>query len=279
METKKCCKCKIIKPLDNFGKSSYSWDDHRRDCKSCRKEQARKALLKKGGTPRIDRKIETETTKICTKCKELRNKQDFHNPSWCRFCIKKQNRKYADDKNIIPKFVPIVTDNGKQCAKCLNIKTLNEFSNAIKGKLGKSSYCKSCFSEIQLSRLTKEERREKTQTYRNNNREWWRFLHRINQFNRKNKVKQQSDGTVTKKFMIALYETEICYYCESFIDKDKRTCDHKQPLNKNGIHGISNLVMACLTCNTTKRDMTEKEFINYKIKNNESNKSTNSSGL
>ena len=43
-----------------------------------------------------------------------------------------------------------------------------------------------------------------------------------------------------------------------------RTLEHKQPLNKGGLHSSTNIVMACLQCNCTKRDMTEEQFKNYK---------------
>jgi transposase-like protein len=36
-ESKKCCKCKIVKPIYSFGKLQASKDGHRYDCKDCRK--------------------------------------------------------------------------------------------------------------------------------------------------------------------------------------------------------------------------------------------------
>ena len=136
----------------------------------------------------------------------------------------------------------------------------------MRGRLGLSSYCKPCSSKRQLKRLSKEERKLRTQKYRDNNREWWRSLHRINQFNRRKKIKLVSDGTVTKDFVESIYNTEKCYYCEEVTPKKFRTLEHKQPLKRGGKHSADNIVMACLSCNCSKGKMTEQEF---KIYNNE----------
>jgi hypothetical protein len=39
MKTKKCSRCKIPKPLDDFDKKDGTKDNHRSDCKKCRKEK------------------------------------------------------------------------------------------------------------------------------------------------------------------------------------------------------------------------------------------------
>ena len=38
---------------------------------------------------------------------------------------------------------------------------------------------------------------------------------------------------------------------------------------QRGLHSSDNIVIACLQCNCTKRDMTEQEFNNYKLQINE----------
>lgn len=257
-----CSKCKEYKDFDCFTKNK-TW------CKECRKIDNQLRLVRNGGKIRLSRDTGNNNTKICTKCLIERNNTEFSNYSWCKFCIKIQNRKYADLKNIKEKFIPYFDNEKKQCCKCKEIKLLIEYSPSKRGRLGKSAYCKKCNSENVINRLTSEERKTKTQLYRDNNREWWRQLHRINQFNRRNNIKKLTDNTITKEFIISLYNTEKCYYCNKIIEREKRTCDHKIPLNKEGVHGISNLVMACISCNATKRDMTEDEFLNYKIKQNE----------
>lgn len=259
LNKRRCCTCKEIKEVSDFHKNKP-------DCKICRSMYAKAVRVKGGGTNRIDRSQEViGVSKTCTICKQVLALNEFGKGiSRCRECVRKYNRIYLDALGVKEKFKPVLTPNGKQCAHCKAIKPLIEFSNSKRGRLGKSAYCKLCTSWLAVNKhTTKEERRKRTQEWRDNNREWWRFLHRLTQFNRRAKEKRVADGTVTKEFMLALYNTIHCYYCNQVTSKDKRTCDHRVPLNKGGVHGISNLVMACHICNSTKRDMLEEEFINY----------------
>lgn len=202
--------------------------------------------------------------KHCNKCKQDKEDKDFTaKAKYCRDCVKAANRARLAALGVKAKFSPIVNEDSKQCTTCKLVKNLDEFGDSKRGKLGKSAYCKPCWSQYQLSYTSKEERRKKTQTYRDNNREWWRTLHRINQFNRRAKIKAVSDGTVTPDFAKSIYALSICHYCKEDIQEKFRTLEHKQPLNKGGLHSASNITMACFVCNSTKRDMTEEEYISY----------------
>lgn len=204
--------------------------------------------------------------KKCSRCKKTESDVEFSISSkyYCKLCVRHYNEQYSVKKGCKVKFKPVVTDTHKQCCTCKELKLLSEYSNAIRGKKGKSSYCKPCASTYQLNKVDKETRRLKTQKYRNNNREWWRSLHRINQFNRRKKIKALQDGTVTIQVVKNILQLKICHYCKEITPEKFRTIEHKQPLNKNGVHSIDNLTMACSLCNSTKRDMTEQEFLTYK---------------
>lgn len=205
--------------------------------------------------------------RYCKKCDLNKNLTEFTKKAkYCKNCIRKINNNYALKKGLKLRFIPIISGDSKQCTTCKIIKPLNEFSNSKRGRLGKSAYCKPCASEYQKKYLPKEIRKLKTRKYRNDNREWWRTLHRINQFNRRSKIKAQSDNTVTPDFVKLIYNKKKCYYCNEHTPKKYRTLDHKIPLNLGGLHSIHNIVMACLSCNSTKRDMTENEFKLYKLK-------------
>jgi hypothetical protein len=123
--------------------------------------------------------------------------------------------------------------------------------------LGKRSYCKICFplyiKELKSTDkdLYAEKARKATQKYRDNNRERWRSLHRINQFNRKAKVKLVSDGTITDKVIKDLYNSELCYWCKQSIVPEKRTMEHIVRLHDGGMHTASNITMACISCNSS----------------------------
>ena len=209
--------------------------------------------------------------KTCCECHKSEPEVEFtiSRKYHCKNCVRKRNQQYSLNKGCKLKFIPIVTETHKQCSECKELVLLSNFSKSVRGRLGLSSYCKPCSSKRQLKRLSKEERKLRTQKYRDNNREWWRSLHRINQFNRRKKIKLVSDGTVTKDFVESIYNTEKCYYCEELTPEKFRTLEHKQPLNKGGLHSSNNIVMACLQCNCSKRDMTEEQFKIFKQNNNE----------
>ena len=204
--------------------------------------------------------------KTCNDCHKSEPEVEFTNSRNynCKNCVRKRNQEYSLKIGCILKFIPIVTETHKQCVECKELIELKNFSNSIRGRKGKSSYCKPCSSKRQLKRKTKEERKIQTQKYRNENREWWRSLHRINQFNRRNNIKLLSDGTVTQDFVKEVYSINMCYYCKEITPEKFRTLEHKIPLNKGGLHSSINITMSCLSCNCSKGDMTEEEFNNYK---------------
>lgn len=266
---KKCSKCSSIKPLSEFHKTKQSKDGYKTECKSCRSIYAKQKRIESGGINRIDRSIETFDLKICTKCLELKDRKSFKKSSWCLEC---KQQYYRNNSKAPVRFIPIVTDTHKQCAECKKLIELSNFSLSKRGRLGLSAYCKPCASLRIIKSVPVEVRREKTQYYRNKNRNWWRSLHRINQFNRIKKQKLVSDGTVTKEFIESVYNIEKCYYCKEKVPKDLRTLEHILPLNRGGLHSINNITMACSKCNNSKRDMTEKEFEIFNYKKYEKNK-------
>lgn len=226
---KKCTKCNVIKSIDNYSRYKKGYKP---SCKTCYSIIEKNRRIVNGGVNRIDRSSETESTKICTKCLILKSKSDFKNNSWCTCCIKELNRKHADLKEIKPKFVPIIIGDSKQCNTCKEIKLLTEYSDSERGRLDKTSCCKPCQTYLAINKYT-------------------------------TKVKLVSDNTVTPEFIFSVYSLTHCYYCNKEISKDDRSLEHLQPLSKGGFHSTVNITMACKICNCTKRDMTEKKFINY----------------
>jgi hypothetical protein len=75
MKLKKCCRCKLEKPLDDFYKLSYSKDGHRGHCKDC--ERKGKGWKTKG-KPRVDRYKDAPVgTKQCAHCEQFKALSDF----------------------------------------------------------------------------------------------------------------------------------------------------------------------------------------------------------
>jgi 5-methylcytosine-specific restriction endonuclease McrA len=77
---------------------------------------------------------------------------------------------------------------------------------------------------------------------------------------RRRRIAEGSDGTVTRAVIQALHATRRCAYCRRRIVRRQRTIDHKLPLSRGGGHTAGNLVMACRTCNGRKGNLTAAEF-------------------
>lgn len=55
----------------------------------------------------------------------------------------------------------------------------------------------------------------------------------------------------------------MCLYCSS---KENLTIEHLTPLSRGGDNFLPNIAPACLSCNSSKRDKTYEEFLNWKFK-------------
>ncbi len=196
--------------------------------------------------------------KLCSKCKIEKLIEFFSSTgSWCKQCKAKleSNRRLA--QGIKPKLKPIVTETQKQCLKCFQLLGFSNFSPNKRGYLGLQSYCRLCFQKH--CKVTKEKAREYTKKYRKDN-PYAASLHRIHQFERRNKIKVTSDGTVTKEFLLELFKCDICAYCKKFCESQDKTIDHIIPLAKQGKHISSNITMCCSSCNSSKQDKLLEEW-------------------
>jgi hypothetical protein len=202
--------------------------------------------------------------KKCTHCKIEKTEDSFgkngnYRHSWCIECRRQVAINKRRQDGIVATPIPIIIDDEhKQCLRCKEIHHIDNFNKNNRGRLKRSSYCKKCNSEYHKElRNTDIEKyraktKESTQRHRDKHREHWRQLHRMNQFKRRNLMDAKSDGTITEEFMKKLYNTEICYWCKKSIPIDQRTAEHIIPLKLGGVHGVSNLTMACLSCNSSK---------------------------
>jgi hypothetical protein len=209
-----------------------------------------------------------KTCKTCKTCKVDKESSEFGNNKHskdklnyvCNPCRADYELQRRISKGIKPKVKPVVLENQKECLMCKQILPLDHYGDNKRGRLGKNCYCVDCFPKYHINQRNldvttyRENRRISTQKYRDSHREHWRGLHRINQFNRKNLIKAVDDGTVTESFMKALYDIDKCYWCGNLTPENKRTAEHIIPLISGGIHGVSNLTMACSTCNSSKRN-------------------------
>jgi 5-methylcytosine-specific restriction endonuclease McrA len=68
------------------------------------------------------------------------------------------------------------------------------------------------------------------------------------------RIDRLSDGTVTPQALGAAFgKAKSCAYClKQFKSAKEKTADHVNPLYLNGAHSMENIVIACLSCNSSK---------------------------
>ena len=71
---------------------------------------------------------------------------------------------------------------------------------------------------------------------------------------RAERIAKNSDGSVTPAALGALFgEARFCAYClEPFKSSADKQADHVEPLVLGGSHSMDNLVIACVSCNSSK---------------------------
>jgi 5-methylcytosine-specific restriction endonuclease McrA len=99
-------------------------------------------------------------------------------------------------------------------------------------------------------------------------------LPKIIKVNKRRALKINAKGSHNEQLLRWKYEYygKRCYYCKKDIGLNELTEDHRIPLSKGGTDWISNIVPACLNCNSRKGNKTEKEYkiwiLNNKFKIN-----------
>jgi 5-methylcytosine-specific restriction endonuclease McrA len=165
----------------------------------------------------------------------------------------------------------------KTCARCGQIKSLDNFPRASRAKDGLNWSCRECVNLInrlsyQKNKVQISARRKTNATQKAKNlvisNQWikdnperakklwsdWAKNNpdrgRIKNAARRSRVKNAITYTVIGKDMRTLLRGP-CFYCQA---KGSMSLDHVVPLSRGGTHGIGNLVAACKSCNSSKRD-------------------------
>jgi HNH endonuclease len=235
------------------------------------------------GRPNREATMSDCTTKRCTKCGEIKPLEAFDKSTkWadgrrgrCKLC-RSLTRKSAPTTAPAP-------DRLKQCGICHTHKPAIEFSPNGESSDGRHSNCREC--ERARAREWKARNKDKIRTYEQQHREHltqlrraWkdRNRDRYMEHRRKNwssekgrlynrmraqrrrvrKTLAASGPSVTQAQVQELMARQSkCYYCRKpFNDTRTPTLDHVIPLAKGGPHDISNIVLACKHCNSSKSD-------------------------
>ncbi|WP_083747307.1 HNH endonuclease [Teichococcus deserti] len=70
---------------------------------------------------------------------------------------------------------------------------------------------------------------------------------------RADRIAAQTNGTLTKDVIRQIFgAAKDCPYCLARLHWSDKTLDHIIPLKLGGIHGVSNVLVCCRTCNTRK---------------------------
>ena len=71
---------------------------------------------------------------------------------------------------------------------------------------------------------------------------------------------QRSDRQQQAIQLIKVYG-DVCYVCATVLDDDTRTIDHFVPKSKGGTDAMINLRLACIDCNSEKKDTPYHDFV------------------
>jgi 5-methylcytosine-specific restriction endonuclease McrA len=185
---------------------------------------------------------------------------------WCRLCRSEKERERRLAVGMKPRNASKLEGESKLCTGCHLFLPFDKFSPCARGLGGLSTLCTPCHTEKYRN---KERARAYTANYRARHRERHLAMHRVNMFRRRSKKEALSDGTLTDDFLMALYSQTHCSYCYLPVQYEDRTADHVIPLNHGGLHSITNLIMACFACNSSKRDVSAEEFRGRLFKSND----------
>lgn len=225
---KRCTKCGETKPLTEFHSSSHHKDGHVYDCKVCRRAYRLSRHPTNPREPKIW--LYPGDTKSCNVCGETKSVELF----------RKVNRDYGDGYY-------------NQCRECERAKGREWSKN-------RKEYSREWrrANRDRIYKLQREWRKRNQDKYDAQRKKYYhspkgQIYNRNSQALRRSKSKQ---GDVTTAWLDQFLQSQDkCCYCKKpFNSKRKKTIDHVIPLDKGGEHVMTNLVVACQPCNSSKHN-------------------------
>jgi hypothetical protein len=148
-EAKKCDVCALTLTTNFF---EINVTGYRSTCKKCRYERTKE--LRELRKVKNMNKLVFKKTKKCITCDETKNISEFNRLSvnkdgvcsYCRKCFKEKREQPKEE------VVPIVINQSKRCAHCLNEKPINDFKKTARSNDGHYSKCSSCWKPVEWNK-------------------------------------------------------------------------------------------------------------------------------
>lgn len=148
----------------------------------------------------------------------------------------------------------------KRCTGCREVKPLTEFFHNKRQRDGFALHCKECMKKEHRKYHKKNADKVHARTAK------WRKEHpgysreyarahpeQCKKYNRRRLHRLQT-GRITMEQRLQLYEEAnyTCKYCGKQFERKHLTLDHVIPVSRGGLNHVSNVVVACRSCNSSK---------------------------
>ncbi len=212
----RCNKCKLSKLSNDFYPSDFRW------CKQCRSEYSKK----KNNAIQIREDL-SNGNRICNKCKTERKLEYFPKDKRCKL------------------------GRARTCSICVYKSRDTKERKANQKKLTKRWYQDN--RELSLKRQTKryEENREQLLAYGRQHSKNNPEIYKAANHRRRAAKRNNGNNDLTAKQIVELFDKQKnCEYCDA---EGNLTIDHVIPISKGGQNTLTNVVLACMSCNNSKR--------------------------
>ena len=198
----------------------------------------------------------TSSGRICSVCEIKKPSVEFHRgsvspdglASICKVCHAAKWNPISKAKRATYRTANPLPPQMSKCLRCEGMKPYLEYPRRPgHKKLKRSRYCRECDALVQQERAARVGRiLNEPKSHRR----------------RKGLVAILSDGTLSagrERELIA--RAKGCPYCGVTMTAEDKTLDHMNPISKGGMHGLSNVVVCCRSCNARKCDKDFPEWL------------------
>lgn len=216
--TKKCCECKACKSTSEFNKCSNAKDKLSYMCKECLSKYRKK--YKENNIEKIKQYQKNHSSKNENKIKKWEYEKERRKRDDVKQKMKENNKKSYNTEKAKQKRIKYYEENRDKILQRQEKKRLKNIDNfkSIQKK----------YRQTEKGKISEKNKYHKRRT-------------------------KYKDGDVTNQQLKELYQnTKVCYWCNNKLIKNDIHLDHYLPLSKGGRHTISNLVLACSSCNLSK---------------------------